>query len=342
MNVRVKSTSFAAVCIAALAFLIAAGAAGAQDAGNLSSVEKIYADLAKLPPQERQKQIEDGARKEGKLDIIQTLRGTEGSGHLALFKKRYPFVDLDATLDIGAQDAAGRLLAEETAGRHLTDVIVTSVPDLSELLLRNYLARYPTPADDLILPQYKKFIDPQNRWVAWLWTEQGISYNPTLVPADKVPKKWPDLCDPFFKGGVSFETLETRYLSGVYAMLGEDGTQKFLQCSAANNPIIQRGHSQRAELMIAGDSMIETNYLYYGLELQKKKSIGALQDRFYGADLWNGGRSRHQPQYAASLYVGIVCGLVALAGKPGIRRLAGTRAGRCQASLPARYDRTRE
>ena len=40
-----------------------------------TAVEKIYAELAKLPAAERQKRIEEGARKEGKLVIIHTMRG---------------------------------------------------------------------------------------------------------------------------------------------------------------------------------------------------------------------------------------------------------------------------
>src|SRR4051812_17671130 len=88
-----------------------------------TTVEKIYADLAKLPAAERQKRIEEGARKEGKLVIIHTMRGNLSVDHVALFKKRYPFLTVELEGDIGSQDATERLYAEETAGRHLTDVI---------------------------------------------------------------------------------------------------------------------------------------------------------------------------------------------------------------------------
>jgi iron(III) transport system substrate-binding protein len=238
---------------------------------RLSNVEKIYSELAGLPKAERAKRIEQGARREGKLLLVHTLRGAEGAGHVDLFRKRYPFLALDVTGDVGSQDAAERLLAEEAAGRHLTDVIITAVMDLAELIRRDNVARYPTPAVEAILPPYRAFIDRENKWIPWFWSEHGISYNTSLVPKDKAPRAWTDLCNPFFKGNVSFDPAENRFLSGVNAMLGEAGTRDLLECIGKNEPIIQRGHTQRMELMLAGDHMVQgDNYLYHGIAMQRK------------------------------------------------------------------------
>ena len=130
-------------------------ALGGAVAQSFSSAEKIYAELATLKAPERARRIEEGARREGKLVLIHTLRGALGAGHVDLFRKRYPFLNLDVAGEIGSQDAAERLLAEEAAGRHLTDGIVTAVMDLAELIRRDYVARYPTPAVAAILPQYR-------------------------------------------------------------------------------------------------------------------------------------------------------------------------------------------
>jgi iron(III) transport system substrate-binding protein len=256
----------AAIVIAALA----ATPARAQDA-KMSAVEQIYADLAKLPKAERAARIEQGARKEGKVVLIHTLRGEVGAGHIELFHRRYPFLKLDVTGDIGSQDAAERLTAEESAGRHLTDSIITAVMDLNELLRRDQVARYPTPAVEALLPPYRGFIDRENRWIPWFWSEHGISYNTALVPKEKAPRQWSDLCDPFFRGSVSFDPAENRFLSGLNSMLGEEGTRHLLECIGKNDPIIQRGHSQRMELMLAGDHMVQgDNYLYEGVARQRK------------------------------------------------------------------------
>jgi len=233
--------------------------------------DQIYAEIAKLPAAERQQRLEDGARREGKLVLIHTMRGNLSVDHVALFKKRYPFLSVSLEGDIGSQDAAERLYAEETAGRHLTDVINIALPDVTTLAGKTMVARYPTPAVAALLPPYRGFIDAENRWTPWYWSEHGISYNARLVPKDKAPTQWTDLCNPLFKGSVSFDPAEDRYLSGLYAIMGEEATEKLLKCIGDNNPIIQRGHTQRIELMLAGDHMVQgDNYLYHGISVQRK------------------------------------------------------------------------
>jgi iron(III) transport system substrate-binding protein len=298
--------------IAVLAGLLAVmrhgDAALAQTADGVSGTEKVYAELAQLPAAERSQRIEDGARREGKLVLIHTMRGAEGAAHVELFHQRYPFLALDVTKDIGSQDAAERLTDEEIAGRHLTDVINVALPDMGELIKRNQVARFPTPATAPILAKYRGFIDPQNRWTPWYWSEHGISYNSNLVPADKAPKAWLDLCNPFFKGSVSFDPAETRYLSGLYAMLGEAGTESLLKCMGANDPIIQRGHAQRMELMLAGDHMVQgDNYLYQGVAIKHKNPSAPFAIVYSAPILGFAGvaaiNKNAQNPYAAALWV---------------------------------------
>jgi iron(III) transport system substrate-binding protein len=256
----------APLVFAALAVFTLPPAAAAQ-----TSPEQIYAELAKLPAAERQKRLEDGARREGRLALIHTMRGNLSVDHVALFKKRFPFLTVQLEGDIGSQDAAERLYAEETAGRHLTDVINIALPDVTTLAARSMVARYPTTAVAAVLPPYRGFIDPESRWTPWYWSEHGISYNSRLVPKDKAPTQWTDLCNPIFKGSVSFDPAEDRYLSGLYAIMGEEATEKLLKCIGDNSPIIQRGHTQRIELMLAGDHMVQgDNYLYHGISVQRK------------------------------------------------------------------------
>lgn len=234
------------------------------------SSEQLYATLAKLPPDQRTKRLEEGARKEGNLVFIHTFRGKLARDHVKLFEKRYPFVKVDMG-DMGSQDAAERLIAEETAGRHLTDVLSLAVPDLPVILKQNLVARYPTPATKRIPKKFQGFIDPENRWLPWYWSEHGISYNTNLIPPDKAPKEWFDLCKPAFKGQVSFDPPETRFLAGLYVMMGEEKVKSWLKCMGENQPIIQRGHTQRMNLMLSGDHAVQgDNFLYTGAEEKKK------------------------------------------------------------------------
>ncbi|MGB7952187.1 MAG: hypothetical protein WCH75_31245, partial [Candidatus Binatia bacterium] len=91
-------------------------------AAAAQSPEAIFADLAKLKPEERAKRIEEGARKEGKLNFIHTFRGKLARDHVRLFEKRHSYIKVEMA-DMGSQDAAERFIAEETAKRHLTDIL---------------------------------------------------------------------------------------------------------------------------------------------------------------------------------------------------------------------------
>ncbi|HXG52520.1 MAG TPA: ABC transporter substrate-binding protein [candidate division Zixibacteria bacterium] len=232
--------------------------------------ERLYAELAKLKPEDRRKRLEDGARKEGKLNFIHTFRGKLARDQVRLFEKRYPFVRVEMA-DMGSQDAAERFIAEETAGRHLTDAISLAVPDMPVILKQRLVARYPTPETRRIPKTHQGFLDKEERWVPWYWSEHGISYNTNLIPPEKAPKSWQDLCNPAYKGQVSFDPPETRFMVGLYVMMGEEKLKAWMKCMGENQPIIQRGHTQRMNLMLAGDHAIQgDNFLYVGAEAKKK------------------------------------------------------------------------
>ena len=131
--------------------------------------------------------------------------------------------------DLGSQDAAERFIAEESAGRHLTDILTLGVPDMAIILKHNFVAKFPTPATKKILKQYQNFIDPAERWIPWYWAEHGISYNTNLIKPDKAPKTWFDLCKPEFKGQVSFDPSETRFLAGLLCHDGRGENQRVAQ-----------------------------------------------------------------------------------------------------------------
>lgn len=244
------------------AALAAAGMLGQVAAQEPTKAESIYAELMALPAAEREQRILEGAKQEGELNVISSVRGEITRDQIALFSAKYPFLKVNVS-ETGSQDAAERVIAEETAGRHLTDVAGIAVPDLRELVNLGYLAKYPTPVVSAILPQYAALIDPEHRWTPFLASEYGIAYNTDLVKPEDVPKSWDELCDPKFKGLTSFEPLTIRFLYGAYRMMGDEHLQTWLKCIGENEPIIQRGHTQRNQLMMAGDHAISPNQYFF-------------------------------------------------------------------------------
>lgn len=269
-----------------------------------SAVEKLYAELANLSPEERQDRLEAGARKEGRVALV-TMGNELGRQHTALFQKRYPFLRIEPA-GMGSQDKAEQFIAEETAGRHLTDAMSVAVPVLADIVRLRLIAEYPTPMTKRILPQYHGFLDPKNRWLPWYVSEHGISYNSDLVKPEDAPKSWDDLCNPKYKSMMSFEPTETRFLLAIKALMGEERMKSWLACIGQNNPIFQRGHEARVRLMMAGDHAIQgENLLYAGTELKRKQN--APFEAVYSAEVLVDAVAivinRQAPNpYAAALY----------------------------------------
>ncbi len=276
----------------------------------LTPVEKLYAELAKLPDEERHKRIVAGARKEGIVVLINTTSGKKGVTHLRVFKKRYPKIKSERG-ETSVEKASETIIAETRAGRHISDGLSLSLSDMGEVLKNNIAARYPTPAIKKILPEYRGANDPQNRWVTYKINEQGISYNPVMLKTLNIaaPTSRMDLCHRRFKGLVSFDTEAIRVLSGLHAIMGEEKLKEYLECMGKNEPIIMRGLTVRTMLMMAGDHAIQgSNTLYRGVALHKKNPKKAPFKVLYEAPIMIYPTAMlinsHAPYpYAAALFV---------------------------------------
>lgn len=302
---RQKHLWFAMSTLTLGVFVASLGASSADAA--MSKAEKIYATLAKLPQAERAKRIEQGARAEGKVVILGT-GGGNGRRLAKRFKKQFPFLKAEISR-MGSQQKVERFIAEERAGRHLTDALSVAVPVLGLMAKLDLIARYPTPMVAKISSHYAGLKDPQNRWIPWYQSEHGISYNTKLIKPGDAPKTWFDLCNPKYKGKMSFEPGETRMLLGLHKMFGMKKTEEFLKCLGKNEPILQRGHTNRFRLMMRGDHAI------LGDDLMWRGARGVKKDpaKFPYQTVWTapiladavaGVISRNAPHpYAAALYV---------------------------------------
>ncbi|MGH8596451.1 MAG: hypothetical protein ACREXT_07325, partial [Gammaproteobacteria bacterium] len=68
-------TSLVRISVVSPAILILICALYSDSRAAQSTAEQLYATLSKLPAEQREKRIEEGARKEGKLNFVHTWRG---------------------------------------------------------------------------------------------------------------------------------------------------------------------------------------------------------------------------------------------------------------------------
>jgi iron(III) transport system substrate-binding protein len=287
-----------------------AAAPQAAFAADLSAVEQLYADLAKMPAADRSKKIMEGAKKEGKIEMISANYGTEWRPREILWEKLFPDIKVNSS-GVASSAVAERFIAEETAGRHLTDAIELSSADMPKIIELKLTASFTTPVTDKILPKYRGFLTlfPENRWMPTSMTEHGVVYNfKELSEADR-PKDWFDLCKPVANGKSSYDAVEARLLIGWYTMLGEQKATDLIKCIGANKPILQTGHSDRLALMEAGDHPISGDILIYGVERFAKEQpaknvLKVAYETPVLADAFGASINRNAPHpYAAALYL---------------------------------------
>ena len=89
--------------------------------GESAIVEQLLAEINKLPPQERQTRLEEGAKKEGNLTVYSNSGMTTIRAYANGFKAKYPFVKINASRLQGAR-GLDRILLEHRVGKLQADV----------------------------------------------------------------------------------------------------------------------------------------------------------------------------------------------------------------------------
>src|SRR5215470_14831131 len=105
-----------------------------------SSVEALLAEINKLPPEARQKRLEDGARHEGSFRYYSVSNAELISAHIKGFTNRYPFVKAEYWRGSGNQLVV-RTLMEHRMAKLDADVISVGTENVMALTRAGLWAR---------------------------------------------------------------------------------------------------------------------------------------------------------------------------------------------------------
>jgi iron(III) transport system substrate-binding protein len=213
------------------------------------------AEISLYKGKDRQSKIEEGAKKEGEIVWYTSLAVEDSSQVVQLFEKRYPFVKIKLTR-FTSERVLQRYLAEFQASRFIADIIDTNDFQMELPRRKGTLQAYYTPS----VEKYdKRFLQPQGFWVASRLTMIVSGYNTRMVPRNEVPRKYEDLLDPKWKGKMSLEREQTEWFISLMELWGEEKGKAFFQKLGGQNPSIRSGHSQMAQLIIAGEDALSPN-----------------------------------------------------------------------------------
>lgn len=216
-----------------------------------ANMEQFLTDLNKLPPEERQKRLMTGAKQEGEVMMYSSSGLEEIQAITKLFAKKYPFITA-RFLRKGGSQLFNVSQLEFKAQKNIVDVYWAGNSTVGPMVKENkaMLARYLSPERSAIPEEYR---DKEGWWTATRTSVAIFAYHSERVPKDKVPKTYPDLLDPFWKGKLAVDTNPGRFTALLVERLGWEKAKDYHQKLGEQELRLHRGRSARMQLILAGE-----------------------------------------------------------------------------------------
>jgi iron(III) transport system substrate-binding protein len=247
--------------------------------------------------------LPNAARREGEVVWYASMNLGEANAVIARFEERYPFlkVKLNRT---GSEKLLTKVLTEARAGKYLADVVQTVEFSMHIFKSRGLLAHYSPQANAL----YPKDFKDAGYWTTVYYNPYVVGYNTRLAPRP-LPKSYDDLLDPKWKGQMMMEGTKADWFAGMLQILGEDRGTKYMRELAKQQPVAREGHELLAQLVSAGEGVLDINIPASSVERMKEKgapidwlALGPAPAVMVGAGL-----SAHAPHpSAARLFINFV------------------------------------
>ena len=207
--------------------------------------------LPALGPAQSLDDLHKAAVKEGgTLNFYATLAQVNAEKILPVFEKRFPGIKVnhvDATSDL----LVARAVTEARGGKTLGDVLQIPLENVVQAHDQGLLL-------DTTLPEATGY--PEGLKGAF-WIASDLQYfiaawNTNLVKKDEEPKTYDDFLQPRWKGRLIAEPrdLEMLLAFAKYRFKSDEKAIDFWKKIAAQNVEFHKGHSQLAELLLAGQA----------------------------------------------------------------------------------------
>jgi len=209
-----------------------------------------------LPPNLQAQSLDElhkSALKEGgTLNFYATLAQINAEKILPVFEKRFPGIKVNH-VDATSDKLVARAVTEARGGKTLGDVLQVPLENVSQahdqkLLLETTLpesAEYPSGMKGTF-------------WVASDLQFIIAAWNTNLVKKEEEPKQFEDFADPRWKNRLIAEPRDLEMLMGFakYKFNSDEKAIALWKRIAANNVEFHSGHSQLAELLVAGQAAV--------------------------------------------------------------------------------------
>jgi iron(III) transport system substrate-binding protein len=304
-NLLVKSLgtllSITALLLGTLGNGMTAQSSSVQLPTGWKTPSELYAKLAKLPPDQLDQVLYEGAKKEGAVAYASPAEENQVSKLMEGFMSKYPGIK-GQSLGGQQEDISNRILAEARAGRSSFDIIGIGT-SLGQYREANALAEIHDLVGDARYPAKFRGKD----FYSWNLLSMVIAYNTNLLKASEAPKGYMEILDPKWKGKIAVDSSPDTWVFGMLNKWGDEKTydyqKKLIQDQKA---LIRKGHTNQTNLLIAGAFPVAVEL--YSYKIADMKNQGApvemiFPKEFVSAEASGVGISSRAPHpYAALLF----------------------------------------
>jgi iron(III) transport system substrate-binding protein len=208
----------------------------------------------------------DAAKRESEVVYYASMNLSEANAVIGEFERRYPFVKVKLQRT-GSEKLLTRVLTEARAKKPFADVIQTVEFSMYIFHRSGILARYTPQANALYPKEFKE----EGFWTTVYYNAYVTGYNTRLAPARTLPKTYDDLLDPKWKGKLMMEGTKAEWFAGMLQILGQERGLKFMRDLAKQQPSPREGHELLAQLIVAGEGVIDINIPAASVERVKER-----------------------------------------------------------------------
>jgi iron(III) transport system substrate-binding protein len=186
----------------------------------------------------------------GTINFYGTLAQINAERILPIFEKRFPGIKINH-VDATSDKLVARAVAEARGGKTLGDVLQVPLENVVQAHDQGLLL-------DTTLPESAAYPVGMKGpfWVSSDLQFFVAAWNTKLVKKEEEPKEFDDFADPRWKNRLIAEPRDLEMILGLakYKFKSDEKAIALFRKIAANNVEFHKGHSQLAELLVAGQA----------------------------------------------------------------------------------------
>lgn len=186
----------------------------------------------------------------GTLNFYATLAQVNAASILPAFEKRFPGIKVNH-IDATSDQLAARIIAESRGGKIIADIFQTLLDGMMRVQSQGLFL-------EKLYPEAAAFPD-ELKGTTWVATDLIYivpAWNTNKIKKEEEPKQFEDFAESRWKNILIAEPRDFQLLLGLakHKYKSDEKAVALLKRIAANNLEFHKGHSQLAELLVAGQA----------------------------------------------------------------------------------------